>query len=225
MQLALFDLDGTLCTGHIPQGIRLHHHSQKVNRFYFYVYMGLHLPLFPLWKAGIIPQLSMRRISAANLGWTFRGMSPREVQQASQWIAANFVGPRVRHNVVNIMRSHQNRGDLVILVSGTPEPLLREIGAFLGVKDVIGTPLRMKEGRYSGASEAPVCMGEGKITRVQGYLDGQKVDRLASYAYADSASDLPVLEWVGHPTAVYPDDVLMKVALTKGWKIIGEVED
>jgi phosphoserine phosphatase len=43
----------------------------------------------------------------------------------------------------------------------------------------------------------------------------------ASYAYADSLTDVPVLELVGHPVAVYPDEGLAALAWQKGWPILG----
>ena len=39
------------------------------------------------------------------------------------------------------------------------------------------------------------------------------------YAYSDSISDLPLLEAVGHPSAVNPDRTLRKVAIERGWPI------
>jgi phosphoserine phosphatase len=45
------------------------------------------------------------------------------------------------------------------------------------------------------------------------------VDLAESYAYADSTSDLHLLEMVGHPVATYPDDGLRPIALERGWQI------
>jgi hypothetical protein len=43
------------------------------------------------------------------------------------------------------------------------------------------------------------------------------VDLSASYAYADSISDLQLLEMVSNPVAVYPDERLRQVARDRGW--------
>jgi hypothetical protein len=40
------------------------------------------------------------------------------------------------------------------------------------------------------------------------------------YAYSDSASDLPMLEAVGHPVAVNPDAKLERHARRHGWPIV-----
>ena len=47
------------------------------------------------------------------------------------------------------------------------------------------------------------------------------IDLTASYAYADSYSDLGLFEMVGHPVAVYPDKKLADLAREKGWRVVG----
>ena len=42
------------------------------------------------------------------------------------------------------------------------------------------------------------------------------IDLAASYAYSDSASDVPMLEMVGHPVAVNPDAELSEIARVLG---------
>lgn len=45
------------------------------------------------------------------------------------------------------------------------------------------------------------------------------MDLAHSYAYSDSATDIPMLEAVGHPVAVNPDRALRKHAVDMGWEI------
>jgi phosphoserine phosphatase len=68
----------------------------------------------------------------------------------------------------------------------------------------------------------PLCQSEGKPHRVQAYLAqrGLQVDWTASYAYADRNTDLPLLDLVGHPVAVYPDEALRAHAQQQGWPVI-----
>jgi phosphoserine phosphatase len=47
----------------------------------------------------------------------------------------------------------------------------------------------------------------------------RKLDLSRSYAYADSISDLPMLEAVGNPVVVNPDGRLQKAAKERGWQI------
>jgi phosphoserine phosphatase len=46
------------------------------------------------------------------------------------------------------------------------------------------------------------------------------MDYAASYAYADSISDLDLLRMVGHPVAVYPDAPLAALARERNWEVL-----
>ncbi len=218
---AIFDLDGTLYTGHITLGIAQHHRTNRVNRFQLYTYLAIHMPIWWIQRLGLISETTSRSIWARNLGWTIRGLTIEEAEKAFAWLAEQYVLPRVRPEIINRLRNHQAMGHKVILVSGTFSPLLHEIGHWLEVEDAVGTPMILDGGRYTGASELPVCQGRHKVTRLEQYLDERK-DILwsDSYAYADSYSDLPLLERVGHPVAVYPDSLLSAHAQNLGWETI-----
>jgi phosphoserine phosphatase len=109
----------------------------------------------------------------------------------------------------------------VILLSGTLSPLLEVIGSRFGFEETVGTPLILREGRYTGRSEPPACQGTNKVLRLEKHLgDTSIIDWDQSWSYADSNIDIPVLERVGNPVAVYPDEKLEAHAREKGWEII-----
>ena len=51
------------------------------------------------------------------------------------------------------------------------------------------------------------------------YADAEGLSLVESVAYADSASDLPMLEAVGHPVAVNPETKLAAIARKRGWHV------
>src|SRR5436305_5351749 len=59
----------------------------------------------------------------------------------------------------------------------------------------------------------------GMLSRRQ-LAQREGIDLAASYAYSDSASDLPMLRAVGHPVAVNPDRELLEVARREGWQVL-----
>jgi HAD superfamily phosphoserine phosphatase-like hydrolase len=122
------------------------------------------------------------------------------------------------------LKNHQQAGDRVLLLSGTPYPLLAAIGRQLGVEEAIGTPLITRNGRFTGASEPPVCQGRNKLLRLEQHLgkDLVSVNWSKSWAYADRYSDLPVLKRVGYPVAVSPDPELTVHAKEHDWEIIAK---
>ena len=221
---AIFDLDGTLYTGHIAQGIIRHHRTHRVNRLPLYFYMATHIALWPLWRLGLVSETTARELWARHLGWTIRGWTYQEASAAFAWIAKQYVQPLVRPDIMERVRDHQEANHRVILVSGTPTPLLAEIGRRLGIEERVGTPLVLQAGRYTGACELPVCQGPGKVSRLEAHLGSGSIAWSESYAYADSHTDLPLLERVGHAVAVYPDDELVAHAQRRGWKIISGTE-
>ncbi len=223
MAFATFDLDGTLYSGHIVQGVARHHWEHRVKRVLLCFYLATHVPLWPLWKLGLLSESTARELWLRDMAWTIRGWTPDEAALASAWIAQQYVLPLVRSDVLDRLREHQARGHRVIIVSGTLSPLLEAIGRVLGVVETVGTPTVIKAGRYTGACELPTCQGPGKVLRLEAHLqsDGE-VPWNESYAYADSYVDLTLLERVGHPVAVYPDPKLAAQARSHGWEILGE---
>ena len=218
---AIFDLDGTLYTGHITMGLAEHHRTRRVKRKELYAYMLTHMPIWWLQRLGLVSESTSRSIWARDMGWTVRGWTPEEAKEAFRWLAEHYVLPKVRPEVMSRLRNHQDAGYRVILVSGTFSPLLREIGHRLGVGETVGTPLIMKNGRYSGGSELPVCQGQYKVTRLEEYLRGTRdINWAESFAYADSQSDIPLLEAVGFPIAVAPDAFLGAYAKEMRWEIL-----
>jgi HAD superfamily hydrolase (TIGR01490 family) len=186
-----------------------------------YTYFALHMTLWFLGSLVRASELSLRRIWAKHMGWLVRGWTPEQAAQAFVWIAEHYVSPLVRQDVLARVRQHQQAGHRTILVSGTPAPLLQAIGHELGIEETVGTPLVLRRGRYSGASELPICQGPGKVARLESHLQGGgPIDWSKSYTYADSMIDLAILELAGNPVAVYPDEQLREHAVNQGWEIL-----
>jgi phosphoserine phosphatase len=61
---------------------------------------------------------------------------------------------------------------------------------------------------------------EGKVTRLEAWLEGQECTLDDAWFYSDSHNDLPLLEVVDNPVAVDPDDTLRQVAEERHWRIM-----
>jgi hypothetical protein len=75
------------------------------------------------------------------------------------------------------------------------------------------------DGRYSGEVEF-YAAGPNKVEGVTALAKERGYDLAQCYAYSDSSSDLPLLECVGHPTAVNPDRLLRRTAAEEGWPVL-----
>jgi HAD superfamily phosphoserine phosphatase-like hydrolase len=141
----------------------------------------------------------------------------------TNWVAYTATAPIVREDVLARLRARLNDGMAVALVSGAPTPFVAALAEMWGVAHAIGSPVEFRDGRYTGRMPDPPCVDAQKAayTRAHFLEQGIDVDYAASYAYADSFSDLGMFDLVGHPVAVYPDRALKALAMQRGWEIFG----
>ena len=225
---ALFDLDGTLYTGHIWQDLVRHHRATKRHRGWVAAYVVRNMALYPLYKLGLMDQTTFYGAWSETMGWLLRGWSVDEAQSLFGRLTDEQILPNLRSITLARLAEHQQAGHLVALVSGTFAPWLEVVAHKMGPHGMgalhaIGTPLEVRDGRYTGRILPPLCQGPGKPARACEYFarKGMEVDWAGSYAYADSGTDLPLFHQVGHPVAVYPDKILAGRAQAENWPVIG----
>jgi HAD superfamily hydrolase (TIGR01490 family) len=223
MIAALFDLDGTLYTGHIWQDLVHHHLAARRHRRWVAAYLTWNMAPLPLYKLGLMGRATYFHIWGETMGWLLRGWTLAEAHALFEKLSDEQIVPNVRPDILDILQQHQDQGHLVALVSGTFAPFLEVIARRLGVQHAIGTPLEVRDGRYTGRIVQPLCQSEGKPQRAQAYLADRNVeiDWTASFAYADRNTDIPLLSLVGQPVAVYPDEMLLAHACSENWPVIG----
>ncbi|MFG2054005.1 HAD family hydrolase [Micromonospora sp. NPDC048930] len=145
-----------------------------------------------------------------------------QVEQVRQIVAETLhelINPYVYAEAAALIEEHQAAGRDVVLVSASGEEMVRPIGELLGVTDVIATRMAVEDGRYSGEVEF-YAAGPSKVDAVGELATARGYDLADSYAYSDSYSDRPLLECVGHPTAVNPDRALRKLAVENSWPVL-----
>ena len=120
---------------------------------------------------------------------------------------------------VDRLRKHQDRGDQVVLVSGSWFPSLSPVARALGVgaERVLCSSPEVVDGLLTGVLEHTV-FGEGKVRAITEFLTGTDVDLATASAYGDDVADLPMLEMVAHPVAVGSNPALARVAAERGWE-------
>lgn len=130
------------------------------------------------------------------------------------------IEPIVYDEAVDLLRSHRRAGRRIYLVSSSPAEIVDPLAAYLGADGAISTRARIDaSGRYTGDVEF-YAYGPSKAEAVRALATQQNLDLAASFAYSDSATDLPLLEAVGHPVAVNPDRELRRIALARGWDVL-----
>ncbi|HUH08801.1 MAG TPA: HAD family hydrolase [Egibacteraceae bacterium] len=126
----------------------------------------------------------------------------------------------IRPEAQALLDMHQEAGRDVYIISASPVEVVSELARALDITGGLGTQSEIVEGMYTGQLAAPFCYGEGKAEVVRKIIAERGYDLESCYAYADSGSDLPILQLVGHPVAVNPDRTLMAVAHRRGWPVV-----
>ncbi|WP_139983436.1 HAD-IB family hydrolase [Nocardioides litoris] len=126
---------------------------------------------------------------------------------------------RLAPAAVRRVREHRAAGHTTILITGALRPLTRPVAPLFD--HVHAADLAVDDrGRCTGQLAASTVVGESRGALVRELGRSLGLDLAASYAYADSYSDLPLLEAVGRPVAVRPDVPLYQHARTKRWNIV-----
>ncbi len=137
---------------------------------------------------------------------------------------ADEVIPKLLHDVRREARGlidlHADAGRSTYIVSASPVEIVSRFSDEMEMTGGIGTVSEIDGGVYTGQLAAPFCYGEGKAEAIVAVAESEGYDLSHSYAYTDSAGDLPMLEIVGHPVAVNPDRALESIAYARGWPIV-----
>jgi len=159
----------------------------------------------------------LARIRESMLALT-KGWERDRVREIVRETLLEVIEPLIYAEALELMEAHRLAGDRVFLVSASPEEIVEPLAELLGVDGAISSVGEVDEaGRYTGRM-AFYAYGPGKAEAMRDLAARTGIDLASSSAYSDSATDLPMLEAVGHPVAVNADRPLAKVARERGWE-------
>ncbi len=218
MNLALFDLDGTLL-----QGDSDHAFGEFLIRLGWAdgdAYRRRNDAFFQQYQQGRLDIAAYVEFCTA----PWRGRDAAELAAASARFTDEVAARALHPAALALVRRHRDAGDELAIVTATNDFITRPIAALFGVGTLIATELeRDASGRVTGAIHGVPAFRDGKIVRVQQWLAGAG-RTLADFErcsfYSDSSNDLPLLEHVSHPVATNPGPSLRSVALQRGWPVL-----
>lgn len=193
----------------------------------------------PLYRAGFLGKRTLLRLGLARASYMLFGADEDSLSRARDamldlvagWRQDEVVGiveetleeiiePLVFAEALFLIDEHKRAGREVYVVSASPEEFVRPIADMVGIDKVIATRIRTDAlGRYVPELEQYV-MGPGKVEAMQEAAERDGIDLEGSFAYTDSATDIPMLEIVGHPVPVNPEKELREEAESRGWPIL-----
>ena len=127
---------------------------------------------------------------------------------------------KIRPEAQALLDMHEEAGRDVYIISASPIEIVGELAKALNIAGAMGTESEIVNGLYTGRLAAPFCYGEGKAEHIRKLAAERGYDLAHCYSYSDSASDLPMMQIVGHPVAVNPDRAMESVAHRRGWPIV-----
>ena len=128
--------------------------------------------------------------------------------------------PLEKSNAKNLIESHQIRGDTLVIITATNSFITRPIADYFGVQHLIETEPEIINNRYTTNLAGTPCYQEGKVSRLNEWLENNSETLKGSVFYSDSHNDIPLLEATEKAIEVDPDEQLQESANKKGWDII-----
>ena len=212
---AFFDLDRTLMAGS----------------------SGLHWAR-AAYRAGLVSRRQMAGDAWANVKFRLRGSTDAETEAVKDRLSTFLEGrrvielerlghqvlagvlPRLYERMLKTAYAHQDGGRPVYIVTAATQDMAEVLAHVLGFDGAAGSKLEKRDGLYTGRFDGPFCYGPGKPVRMREIAERDGLDLAGSWAYSDSASDLPMLRAVGHAVVVNPDPELTRVAREEGWDVM-----
>ena len=116
------------------------------------------------------------------------------------------------------VRHHRALGHRTVLITGALDFVIAPLRPLFD--EVIAARMAVRaDGSYSGELAEVPPTGEARAQVLRDYCAAEGLDPAESVAYADSTSDLPMLEAVGFPVAVNPETRLAALARKRGWLV------
>ncbi|WP_458244960.1 HAD family hydrolase [Streptomyces sp. MAI_2237] len=149
-----------------------------------------------------------------------RGWNVQQVREIVAETLHDLIDPIIYDEAASLIEEHHTAGRDVVIVSTSGAEVVEPIGELLGADRVVATRMIVgDDGCYTGEVDY-YAYGPTKAEAVRELALSEGYDLERCYAYSDSATDLPMLQSVGHPHAVNPDRTLRREALARGWPIL-----
>jgi len=113
------------------------------------------------------------------------------------------------------VRAHRAAGHRTVLITGALDIAVEPLRPLFD--HIIAARIDRKDGKLTGEMLDVPPTGEVRAQLMVDWAEQNGLEPSQGVAYADSASDLPMLEAVGYPVAVNPETRLVTIAEKRGW--------
>lgn len=214
MALVIFDLDNTLLGGDsdylwaeflVENKLVDGEGYQRANQHFYDQYLAGTMDIFEFLAFQLKP---------------LADNSPADLDRWRTQFLAEKIDPIILPAAQKLIAHHRQCGDTLMIITATNSFITAPIAQKLDIPHLIATEAEMVDGLYTGNVAGTPSYQQGKVERLQDWLNTQNQTLAGSYFYSDSHNDLPLLNMVEHPVAVDSDPKLSAVAKQQGWKKI-----
>lgn len=186
--IAVFDFDGTITNK-----------DTLFDFIHFYfgmprLILGLILlsPVLVLFKLGFVANNKAKQIL---FSYFFKGKKIEDFDDVCQNYS-DRVGEILKPGAIQKIKEHQQEGHLVIIDSASISNWIIPWAKQIGIVEVIGTRIEVKNGLITGKFFGENCYGQEKVRRLLEQYPNRGTYEL--YAYGDSSGDKQLLEIADH---------------------------
>ena len=209
---ALFDFDGTLISG--------------FSVFSFIKEQIMRADLAPREVTELLA--AMGSYAVGQLGFSglmvaaaqmLRGVSEESYAKFGEEVFEKHLARQIYPEARALVEAHLEKGHTVAIISSATRYQIDSAAADLGIEKVLCTQLVVENGEFTGAVVKPTCWGQGKVTAAETLVQDCQVNLEESFFYTDSHEDVALLERVGKPQPLNPNDKLTTISERRGWPV------
>ena len=211
--IAIFDLDNTLLSGD--------------SDFLWGEFLAEHGLVDDVWRernAAFLDDYRQHRLDAqAYLRFSLDTLRQRSVSAWLPWrkrFLDECILPIIAPGSRDLIAHHRRCGQLLVIATATNRFVTAPIAEQLGIEHLIATEFTVRDGKFSGLPRTGACIGKAKLRQLNHWLRRRRLLLARSFAYSDSALDLPLLATVDVPVAVDPEPRLARAARRFGWTVL-----
>ena len=209
---ALFDFDGTLISG-----------------FSVFSFIREQIMRADLAPREIIELLAaMSSYAVGQMGFSglmvaaakmLHGVSEESYARFGEEVFEKHLARQIYPEARALVEAHLEKGHTVAIISSATRYQIDAVAADLGIDKILCTQLVVENGEFTGAVIKPTCWGQGKVTAAETLVRDCNVNLEESFFYTDSHEDVALLERVGRPQPLNPNDKLTTISERRGWPV------
>jgi fatty acyl-CoA reductase len=148
----------------------------------------------------------------------YDGAPVRQIDEDSAELFSQLILTKSFPAAIRRVRDHKRLGHRTVLITGALSFVVEPLRPLFD--EIIAAEMAVKpDGTYAGELTDVPPTGESRAQLLADFCAAEGLSMAESVAYADSTSDLPMMEAVGFPVAVNPETRLAALARKRGWLV------